>query len=466
MRHGWFAAVLLVLTGAALAPAWASAPLAPPTASSPYAPQTAPTPPPDPGPELTPAVPPAPPPPPGPVAPPDGDAFRPTQAASAYPYFMWASGEYLLWRFKNGPKLPPLVTTGPADADNPAALGAPGTVVLFPQEETEYGGFAGGRWSAGFWCDACETLGFEVSGFVTEQRANTFRAASDASGAPVLAVPFVDAQTGLENVSFITFPGNFSGGVQVASTARLWGMEGNLLTNTYKTVVRWGDQPLPLGDLRVDLLGGFRYASLTESLSINQTSAVLAGGAADFAGATVLAPDVLGINDGFQTRSQFYGGQVGARAEFARGPFYLDVLAKAALGDSHESVRVTGNSTLQPVGPDGLPSGPRLTAPGGLLATATNIGRVERDRFGFLPECRIGLGWQPCPQFRIFAGYTFLYWSDVVRAGDQIDRVVNLTQVPTSATFGSLTGPARPFVPFKTTDFWAQGVDFGVELRY
>jgi hypothetical protein len=450
MRHGQFGAVLLLLTGAGLAAAQQPAP---PAAAA----GTSAVPPAQPGPSDGEAA-------PGPFADPDG--YRPTQAASAYPYFTWASAEYLLWRFKNGPKPPPLVTTGPADAANPAVLGAQGTVVLFPRDQTEYGGFAGGRWEAGFWCDACETLGVEVSGFLTEQRADSFRAASDASGAPVLGVPFVDAQTGQESVSFATFPGRFSGGVLAASTARLWGMEGDLLANEHKAVVPWGDGPFPLGDLRVDLLGGFRYASLTESLSVSQSSAVLAGGAADFAGMPVQTPDVLGIGDGFQARSQFYGGQLGARAEFARGPFYLDVLGKLALGDSHQSVRVTGNTTLLPVGADGLPSGPPLTVPGGLLATATNLGRTERDRFAVVPEFRLAVGYQPVPQFRLFAGYTLLYWSDVVRAGDQIDRVVNLTQVPSGGTFGPLSGPARPSVPFKSTDFWAQGVQFGFEVRY
>jgi hypothetical protein len=63
-------------------------------------------------------------------------------------------------------------------------------------------------------------------------------------------------------------------------------------------------------------------------------------------------------------------------------------------------------------------------------------------------------------------GYTFLYWSQVVRPGNQIDTTVNTTQVPTHPEFGPLTGPAQPMVPFRTTDFWAQGISLGVEVTF
>ena len=167
------------------------------------------------------------------------------------------------------------------------------------------------------------------------------------------------------------------------------------------------------------------------------------------------------IHDSFGVRSQFFGGQVGARSEFDYGPLYAELLGKVAVGDSHETVRVNGNTTLIPAA-TGVP----VVAPGGLLATATNIGRKSRDEFAVVPELGVNVGYQPVPLLRFFVGYTFLYWSDVVRAGDQIDRTVNLTVVPSSGTFGPLTGPARPVVPFRTTDFWAQGVQFGFELQY
>jgi hypothetical protein len=66
---------------------------------------------------------------------------------------------------------------------------------------------------------------------------------------------------------------------------------------------------------------------------------------------------------------------------------------------------------------------------------------------------------------RLTFGYQFLYWSRVARPGEQIDRVINPTQIP---VFGGnqLLGPARPEPLFTTTDFWAQGLNLGLEVRF
>ena len=65
-----------------------------------------------------------------------------------------------------------------------------------------------------------------------------------------------------------------------------------------------------------------------------------------------------------------------------------------------------------------------------------------------------------------YAGYTFLYIADVSRAGTGIDRAINISQVPTAVGPGPLVGVARPGYTFHETDFWAHGVNFGLELRY
>lgn len=67
---------------------------------------------------------------------------------------------------------------------------------------------------------------------------------------------------------------------------------------------------------------------------------------------------------------------------------------------------------------------------------------------------------------RAYVGYSLLYWSDVVRPGDQIDRGINTTQLPTLGGQGTLTGPRRPAFSFQDSDFWAQGINFGVQLRF
>ena len=85
-----------------------------------------------------------------------------------------------------------------------------------------------------------------------------------------------------------------------------------------------------------------------------------------------------------------------------------------------------------------------------------------------MPQVEVNAGYQVCDHLCLHAGYTFLYWSRVARPGDQIDRVINPTQAPAiNGTFpGSLSGPARPALTIHDTDFWAQGLNFALELRY
>jgi hypothetical protein len=59
-------------------------------------------------------------------------------------------------------------------------------------------------------------------------------------------------------------------------------------------------------------------------------------------------------------------------------------------------------------------------------------------------------------------GYSFIYWSRVARAVDQIDRDVNITQQPP----GPFVGAPRPEFILRTTDFWAQGLNFGLEWKF
>ena len=99
----------------------------------------------------------------------------------------------------------------------------------------------------------------------------------------------------------------------------------------------------------------------------------------------------------------------------------------------------------------------------------SNVALVRRGEHGdvlTVPEASINLYFQLTDHLKVFAGYTFLYWSHIARPGDQVDINVNPNLVPTSMTFGAAGGPARPAFTFHSTDFFAHGVNFGLELRY
>src|SRR5207244_361036 len=109
---------------------------------------------------------------------------------------------------------------------------------------------------------------------------------------------------------------------------------------------------------------------------------------------------------------------------------------------------------------------PATVTNAGLLALATNSGRHARDDFAVLPEIGVNFGFQITDRLQAFVGYTYMYWSNVVRPGDQVDLGLNPNLIPTSATFNTAGGPARPAFSFRDTDFWAQGINVGMEFRY
>jgi hypothetical protein len=353
---------------------------------------------------------------------------------------IWLDADMLLWWIKDS-RSPALVTTSPQTSLG--VLGQPNTHVLYGGEiaNDEY---LGGRFRAGLWLDECRTWGAETGFFFLGQRSVQFNAAS--SGSPLLARPFFNAFTQAEDaeqVANLAVPSlplllPLTGRVGVVSTSRMWGLEAN------------GVRELASGrTYHFELLGGFRYLRLDEALGVSEDLRVPAS-----------SPDSAGehfqLKDDFGTRNNFYGGQLGARAELTRGMWSVGLLGEVALGDAQQLADIKGATRIT------LPGGAVQGFNGALLALPTNIGRHSRDRFAFLPEWGVNVGCQLTERFRLRAGYSLFYLSSVARPGDQIDRNVNSTQIPPN----TLRGPALPAFSFHSTDFWAQGVNVGVEYDY
>lgn len=353
---------------------------------------------------------------------------------------VWASAEYLLWWFE-GSRVPPLVTTSPPASSG--ILGAPGTTVLFGGSRLDEDAHSGGRFTLGFWLNECQTIGLEGGYFFLGSRSEDFTVAGPGvPGSQVIARPIVNVLTGAETSQIVSFPGTAAGIIHVSSSSRLEGAGINAVANLCCGCC-W----------RVDLLAGFRYLELREGLGIAENVLVNPGVP------TIGGSDLI-VADQFDTRNRFYGGVIGTRAEYRRGNVFVDLVGSVALGSTHEEIDIQGSTAITP------PGGAPLALPGGLLALPTNIGHFSRDRFAAVPEIGINVGYQLTRYLRATAGYSFLYWSNVTRPGDAIDRTVNPTQIPSNLGPGTLTGPARPAVVFKDTEFWAQGVNFGLEFRY
>jgi hypothetical protein len=362
-------------------------------------------------------------------------------------FAVWGSAEYLLWWVKNQPVSVPLVTTGNAATQGTAAgtIGSPGTALLFGISDLDYHTFSGGRFSLGlgFGSEHDSVWGVEGSGFFLEKRPAGF-AASSATGNPVLARPFVDARTGTESTVLVSETGVDTGSVAISSFSDLYGWDVDLVGGFYRD-----------GVLHLVLLGGFRYLNLSESLDIVQNSTLVPIGAAGFGGGLLVPPSNVTLFDHFGTRNEFYGGQLGARVEYG-DRLLVSAYGKIALGSTHEVINLAGFTS-------GIPGG---TKQGGLLVLPSNAGSRAHDEFTAVPEIGFNVGYQVCRWLQVYAGYTFFYWSEVARPADQINRIVNPTLIPASRTFGAPTGPAQPTFSFQRTDFWAQGANIGLALRW
>jgi hypothetical protein len=364
---------------------------------------------------------------------------------------IWGSAEYLAW-FTREMKLPPLVTTGPLSATGPT-LGAPGTRVLVGGDELDDDFLrSGGRFTLGVWCNECQTKGIEASYFFLGSRStNRNVSSSGAPGSALLGRPFFDTSTGAQGVELLAVPGFASGAVNVGTKSNLQGAEVNGICN------------LCCGCCyRLDLLAGPRWLQLNESITITEDTTLLANPTTPtfFAGSglPVVAGDHIVTFDRFTTHNNFYGAQIGARYEVRRGKVYADLLGKVALGVTHETLDVSGSTTVTP------PGGAPVTTPGGLFALPGNIGHYTHDEFSVVPEVGINVGYQVTNHLRAFVGYTFIYWSDVARPADQINQNVNSTLVPTSIVAPS--GPPTQPLAIRDTPFWAHGFNFGLEFRF
>ena len=360
---------------------------------------------------------------------------------------IWVSAEYLLWWIKNSP-FPPLVTTGPVESGG--ILNAPGSVVVAGGGNIDYEEISGGRISLGFWFDQSERVGVEGNFLWIGSRSFRFSAVSP-TGQPIIALPFFDINTGVEDAELFAFPNTDTASIDVTSSSRMRGGEVNGVVS--------------LGARRrghFDFLLGFRYLELDEDLSMLEDIHVDPGFNVLLPNGQPLAPSIAGerirVADTFSADNSFYGFQLGARTEMWWGNVFANVRAKVALGAANQAVDVNGMTAEL---------GRNIVHAGGVLALPSNVGHFKKDKFAVVPEVGVNVGYQFGQHWRAFAGYNFLYWNTVARPGLQIDRNVHGQQIPLNNLGGGpIVGPIGPTFTLHDTDFWAHGVNFGVEFIF
>jgi len=381
-------------------------------------------------------------------------------------------GEFLLWHLNAAP-IPILATTtvAPGTAPNQATgngfLGDPATRIVLGPGPFGNGQRPGFRVRAGWWQDECGTCGIDGSVFALGRK--TASESFTSPGSPVLTRPFfspnTDAATGAvigETGEIVAFPNFASGSLNVQATSVLWGADANFRKALCRTC-----------DFQAFGFVGYRFLSLSETLTIGESLTSngpkrLRSPCSDTSGTNDANgnPDAptgtfSTVEDSFAAKNWFHGGQIGGAMERNWGRVSLDLRGSIALGVTHQQLDISGIQTKL------LPG---MTTPtsfqGGLLAVGPNLGRFTQDKFSVVPEGTGNVGFWVTPSLKVYAGYNVVYWSNVIRPGNQIDRVVDVRFVPNPPPGFISSGQNRPLALFSQSDVWIRGVQFGFEWRW
>jgi hypothetical protein len=349
-------------------------------------------------------------------------------------------GEYLLWWLSK--ESAPVLATTSAPQDF-GILGQPTTRVLFGGGQIGNSDpFSGARFRAGYWFDSCMTNGIDLGYFFLGSRSTNFFASS--SQFPVLGRPFFNLNSNQEFSELTALPGVTTGNLVISAPTHLWGAEAN-----------WRRRICCGCNYRLDALLGFRFLNLSDGLNITENVQGLPTAPAPFTN------QMITVTDTFSTSNQFYGGQIGIGGWYYWGRLSVNLRTQVALGDTVQGLNIVGNQRF--VAPDGTVQ----TFQGGLLAVPGNIGHFSNNTFSVVPEVGINLGYQVTNHLRAYVGYNFLYWSNVVRASEQIDRNIDITRIPNFNVPGTQpVAGTHPAAMFHETGFWAQGITFGLQFLF
>ena len=149
------------------------------------------------------------------------------------------------------------------------------------------------------------------------------------------------------------------------------------------------------------------------------------------------------MTDSARATNSTAGSSADASASAATGCF-LDTTAKVAVGPTYQTLDVSGFTNAVQAS-TGAPLG---TTTGGALTAASNIRHQTHNQISVVPQIQTKLGLNLSSNLTLFAAYDFLYWNNVVRPGDQMDHALSPTPL------------------FHKSDFWAQGVTFGMEIKF
>jgi hypothetical protein len=347
---------------------------------------------------------------------------------------LWVRGDVLLWWTNRGAN-PALVTTSPGTTppEQAGRLDDGSTTVLFGGDDLSQGVAAGGRFTVGWWFHGPGTTGLEASYFVLGGNGSGFQASSP--NPSVLARPFFDVQTGLQDALLIAHPQFLAGSIHVDLNSRLQGFG-----------LAWRHSVLQGCWHHTDLLLGYRVLEFDERLRISSDSEFTEPWGQIIPGTT------RQMFDQFDLNNRFHGVDLGMVHYHQIGCLTAEASLKVAFGGTTAEADIDGRTI------NTVPGAGSAEFPGGLFAQGTNIGWYHAGQFAVVPEFGMNLGYDMTPNLRLSVGYQLLVWPRVMRAIDQVD--VRMSQLPPEPQ----AAPNLPQFPATSSTFVVQGLQLGLQL--
>ena len=367
----------------------------------------------------------------------------------------WVRADVLLW-WVDGVEVPVVATTSPAGTPGLQAgvLGQPDTGVLWGGGDLFDLTRSGFRLRGGQWYEENDGSGWQAEFFLLGTAGHNFTASS--TGAPILARPFFNEASGRQDSQLIGFTGLSEGSLAFNAETRMYSIAlslwGEILEDTGGYPASSGNGPrhsrmCPRSDYESRSLGlrvGPRFIHHDDSVLFDEWARSSASG------------NQFRILDSFKTENSFLGGEIGLRGRRQKGPLSVDLGVNLALGANRQELDVSGYTAIT------SGTGTSL-ASSGFYAQPTNSGSWDENRFSVVPSLELAIGYELPSGWRFSMGYDLIYWTNVLRAAEQIDPAVHPDQfapatIPNSAT--------RPSVLLHESDYLAHGLSFSIERRW
>lgn len=354
----------------------------------------------------------------------------------------WVNISYLQWFIDQGSS--PAIGVGAFPVPGSTAVGR--SFPFVPDGKTTNRSMPGIDIKVGTWLEPNFRWGIEATSLTLFDQ--TQKRYFSSPGDVFILRPFVDAGTGNTVLSQVAGGGNRSGLLATSSSQCLQGEELHALYNFRGGFIGGAETPdAPLWS--VHFQAGYRFLQYRNSLAVRDV-VTLAQGPAD-------GPYTFATRDNFDCTNEFHGGQVGVRGRYESNRWTLDLQGKLAIGNMEQTVDVYGASMS-------MTPGIFSDRTGGFLALGSNSGTYVKQTAMVIPELAANLGLKLSRNALLTVGYNVLYIPQVVRAGDQIDPVINPGFLPYGPAASSMV--ARPAFRMNDSSLWAQGISVGLTLQY